>query len=497
MNRKVNALTFVWIFIACVLLAAFRTRAEAASKDFYFPEVRIEVTVEPDGSFVVDEFRTYDFRGSFSWALMWIPLRVSRKGYSYDVRIEDFKILDEVGRPLRMERSMSGGKFQAKWYYSAKNVRRTFHIHYRLKGGIISYPEVSELYWQIIGSEWDKPAKKVVINVHLPEGITSKNDILVYGHGPFSGNSEIVDEKRARFTVNNLRSRQYVEIRVVWPAGLVSGVYSSRHTLKSIRQEEAGFVQETIERARRAREAAARARAEEERKRKIFLRLLYIWGISLIIGPLIWLPFYLHFWKKVGEDYRFDDIPEYFRTLPSKLSPALVEVLLREGRTITPSSFTATLFDLARRGYIEMEDRLVEKRGLFGRKEEYQTTITCRKAFLSDSELFPYETELLSLLFITVGSQGGEVGSKIELDDLKTYLEKKPRTFQKWYREWTKMIQTEAKKLKFIEPESTKMRKIFLAVTMPLAFLTLNPVLGILGRYPGAKDKAEGPALGP
>ncbi|MCK7482515.1 MAG: DUF2207 domain-containing protein [Candidatus Moduliflexus flocculans] len=49
---------------------------------------------------------------------------------------------------------------------------------------------------------------------------------------------------------------------------------------------------------------------------------------------------------------------------------------MREGRTVTPAAFTATLFDLARRGVLEIEDRNVSKRRLFGTKEVVETSLT-------------------------------------------------------------------------------------------------------------------------
>ena len=145
MTRKSSVKVPIWIFTACVLLLSLNSGIRAQSQNFYYPNVRIEINIESDGSFTVDEYRTYDFQGSFSWALLKIPLRVTRKGYSYGISIEDFKILDERGQPMRMETSRRGGEFEAKWYYEASDEKRTFHFHYRLRGGIISYPEVSEL----------------------------------------------------------------------------------------------------------------------------------------------------------------------------------------------------------------------------------------------------------------------------------------------------------------------------------------------------------------
>ncbi|MFQ5721033.1 MAG: DUF2207 domain-containing protein [Candidatus Aminicenantales bacterium] len=468
---RIKLFTQAAAFVAAFLLATIGAKAQ--TKNFYFPQVRIEIQISKDGSFAVDEYRTYEFQGSFSWAAIWIPLRVSRQEYKYQVSIEDFKVLDEADRVLRSEASRKGDRFEAKWYYRAQNARRTFHIHYRIKGGIISYPQVSELYWQVIGSEWDKPAKSVIINIHLPEPVKDKSEILVYGHGPLSGKVTIVDRRTARFTVGNLPARQYVEIRMVWPAGMISGVPSSGHTLASIKREEAAFVQKTIEQARRAQEAKAR-------KKKTFKYILYAWLIWLVLAPLIWLYFYLRYWKRVGKDYSFDDIPDYYRQLPSELFPSLVEVLLREGSSPTPRAFTATIFDLARRGYLELEDRIVEKKHLLGSKKEVETTITLKKDYLNDSKLLPFERQVLDLLFSTVAQGKREKGAKLKLDELKYYLKKEPRSFQKWFQKWQKEIKQESKKLQFIEPLSIRVKNVFLVVSIPVAIATLNPILGLL-----------------
>ncbi|TRZ88968.1 DUF2207 domain-containing protein, partial [bacterium] len=468
-----STIKYSHLFIILFLLIALPAFLLAENKNFYFPEVRIDINVEQDGSFVFDEYRTFDFQGRFSWASLWIPLRVNRQGYDYGIAIEDFSITDDQGGALQTEASVKDGAYTAKWYFSARNEKKTFHIHYRVRGGIVSYPDVTELYWQVIGSGWEKPTGKATVNIHLPGAVAKKDDIRVYGHGPLSGWAEIVDERTARFTATDIGSRQFLEVRVIWPAGLGVGVSSTRHTLESIKREETGFVQQTIERARRAQEARQRAT-------KTFLMVAGIWPLWLLLGPFIWLLFYLHFWKRIGKDYRFDDIPPYFRELPSDLPPALVQVLLREGRAVIPSSFTATLFDLARRGFIEIEDRAVEKRKLFGVKQDIESIATLRKDISSDTGLRAYEEDLLGLLFTTVGETDGRKGARLNLDDLKDYLKKKPQKFQTWYLAWVKSIKEEAKPLQFIEPESLRARNIFLIVSLPIAILTFNPLLIII-----------------
>jgi uncharacterized membrane protein len=446
----------------------------AAEKNFYFPEVRIDVHIEKDGSFIVDESRTYDFDGSFSWATVWIPLSARRSGFQYHLIIDDFRVLDQNGRSLRTETASSGGIFQAKWFFQARDEKRTFQIHYRVRNGIISYSDVSELYWQAIGEDETRPTAKVTVTVTLPEDVSSKDDILVYGHGPLSGWAEILDARTARFTATGLLPHQFFEVRMVWPSGLVAGVPSTLRNRDSIKQEEARFVQETIDRARLAQN-------KKERQRQILLAAAGVWAVWLVLGSFLWFFVYLRFWKKVGKDFRFNDTPEYFRELPSGLRPALVEVLLKEGGSISPRSFTATLFDLARRGYLELADRKVEKKSLLGTKEEIETTVTLKKDYGGDRDFLPYEKDVLELLFETVVKQGSQPGAHFELGELKAFFKKKPQAFQTWYRRWSKSINQESKRLRFIEPQSLKVRNIFLAVTIPLAVLTLNPLLGVLG----------------
>ncbi len=443
------------------------------SKDYFFPEVRIAAAIEPDGSFLVDEYRTFEFEGSFSAAWYTLPLSVDRGGRRYSVSVEDFQVMDQDGRRLPLETSTSGGSFKAEWTFRAADERRTFHIHYRVRGGIVSHQDVSELYWQMIGAGWDRPTGRVSVTATLPEEADRPEDILVYGHGPLSGWSEIVDARTARFTATDLRAGQFFEVRMVWPAGMVAGVPSSGERREAIKREEARFVEETIEQARSAQAAKAR------RKKNLLLGA-GIWSVWLVLGSVLWLFIYHHHWKKVGRDYRFTDIPEYFRELPSGLKPALVEVLRREGRSITPRSFTATLFDLARKGTLEFEDRTVEKRGIFGSSEKQETSIRLKNEYRSDPSLSPYEKDLLRFLFESVVKREGRAEPRLGLAELQSFLKKNPTRFQSWYRKWAKDIRKEAGELGFIEPASLRIRNIFLAGTLPLGFLTLNPLLLLL-----------------
>ena len=467
-------------FRAVVCLLVLAASAGAADKDYYFPEVRIEIAVERNGSFLVDEYRTFEFQGRFSFAYVIIPRRIVPLGVRRDVAVSDVIVTDEQGQALRTELDENGGALTARWFYSARDESRTFHIHYRVSGGITSYADVSELYWQAIGDGWDKPARNVRTTVVLPDPVPSKDDLLVWGHGPLAGWAEVVDERTARFSTPELASRQFFEVRVVWPAGLVSGVPSDRLARASIKAEEEGYVRDTIGRVRQAQAGQERRRQRSAENRGKFLKLLSVWGTWQFVGPLLWLMLYFRVWSAVGKDHRFEGLAEYIRELPSETPPALVQTLMREGRTVTPAAFTATLFDLARRGVMEMEDLNVSKRGLFGSKEAVETKVTLKKDLGQASDMRPFERSFLSFLFEEAATAGTDKGSSFTVDELQKFMKKKPQKFLSWYKKWTKGIHDEAKPLGFLEPEGLKARNRFYAGSLPLAVLTVSPVLFIL-----------------
>lgn len=452
-----------------IILALAIPNLLAERKNYYFPELRADIYIKPDGSFLVEEYLTFEFQGQFSWASLWIPLKI-RKNLKQEVSLVEFQVRDESGQELPLVTSIERGKFRVRWNFSARNERRTFHISYRIINGILSYPDISELYWQIIGTEVDRPTARAEVTVHLPRPVADLDQLLVFGHGPLSGRSEIIDGQTVRLEATDIAANQYLEIRLAWPAGMVAGLPAEGLNRDLIKEEEARFVKETIDRVRRAREIEAR-RVDLSRKGGL------VWVIWQIIGPMLWLGFY--FWKKFGRDYRFSDIPEYFSELPSDLPPALVQVLRREGKRPLPVAFTATLFDLATRGYLAIEDESVEKRTLFGSKVNSKTIFLLKKDYRKDEQLRDWEKDVLDLVFDQVGMTAKTEG-RVSLDQFLDYLKKNPVDFQIWFRAWQKEIYLESRSLEFIESESIRSSRRFMVVNIIIAILTLSPLLFIL-----------------
>jgi len=237
-QKRLNKGKCVFAFSIFLSVALLVSLLPAREKDFYFPLLKADLFIQKDGSFLVDEYLTFEFQGDFSWASLWLPL-AARKGVSVSNQIEilDFQVADETGQILPAETRVSGERFEARWYFRATDERRTFHLSYRIKGAILNYPDISELYWQIIGSEVDRPTERAEILVHLPEAVNRTEELLVYGHGPLSGKSDILDAKTVKFQATSIPAHQFLEIRVIWPAGLVSGVPASGLTREIIKRQ--------------------------------------------------------------------------------------------------------------------------------------------------------------------------------------------------------------------------------------------------------------------
>ena len=183
-KRKQNWIRPSTMVLGLLLLSLtlFRDRIRI----FIIPVSRSMLRFKPMGISPSMNTRTYAFQGSFSWAQLWIPLQVTRDGRKYDITVENFRILDEDGTPLRTEINRSSRRMEVKWHYSAADEERTFHIGYTVKNGIASYPEVTELYWQVIGDGWDRPTRSVEVKVFLPVDVPSDKELLViWARPPF------------------------------------------------------------------------------------------------------------------------------------------------------------------------------------------------------------------------------------------------------------------------------------------------------------------------
>ena len=139
-----HPMRFVFIKIIAVLLLCLP--ASGLAKTYAIEKIAVDAEVASDGALHVSEEITYRFSGKFSFANREIPLAAGE-------RISDISVsedgLDYVRSSSEDRHTFSvvepRGQVKIKWFYRARNERRTFRISYTLHGVVKRYPDVAEL----------------------------------------------------------------------------------------------------------------------------------------------------------------------------------------------------------------------------------------------------------------------------------------------------------------------------------------------------------------
>ncbi len=412
---------FIGLALAAALLALIDL--PAAAKSFHFSRVEITAEVRPDGSMRIVERRTFDFDGSFRWASYRLPLTGAGD-------IQDIRVADERGTyrqsasedPGTYQVARSTGEVDIKWFYRARDERRTFTLSYLLTDVATVYTDVAEVFWKFIGTGWDVRSDEVLITVRLPGGIPRK-DIRAWGHGPLQGVIAIEDGV-ARLTVRSLPAFTMVEGRILFPR---SAVPEARRRLDRAAVE-----------AILAQESALADQANRER-----LKARGLLG-GLVAYPLVVMGLFLWLYLRYGREYEPTVPGEYYRELPGEYPPAELGVLWRF-RRVRPEDFVATVMDLARRGHLKIQEREA------GLDDEYLIEPGLPDATPSADDLLPYESRALQMLFgrkgrpvrlTRVGGIGGE--AKVRLQ----------RSFNKW----AQQVARAAERHGFFDERSRRLR---------------------------------------
>jgi predicted membrane protein DUF2207 len=304
---------------------AFGVEASAQTRSIRIRKFDALLAVHTDGSLDVTEQITIGFTGQWNGINRDLSLQHNTaQGRATKLQVTMGYVTDETGQPLRVEeqRADNGRTRRLRIYIpGANNADRQIIIRYRVANAIrfffanSSVGALDELYWNATGNNWMMPIDSAHGRVVLPEGITPTRTAVYTGElGATSGDAKI--EKVGNvvdFTLlRGLYSYEGMTIGVGWPAGHISSRPS-----------------ETQERLARAAQ----------------------W-FPLVIPLLV---FILAFkaWEKHGRDP--DEGSFVVRYEPVEgASPAELGTLVDNRADM--DDITATLVDLAVRGFIRIEE---------------------------------------------------------------------------------------------------------------------------------------------
>ncbi len=457
-NPRVNPSLLI---LACLVLVFCLLPTTAEARTYSFPSVEIRASVLPDGSMEVIERRTVDFDGRFSGMYMWIretgrtrvdSIRVLEDGDEYTLNPEN-----SPGPAGTYFVRQETDQVYIDWSFEARDESRTFTVEYTMLDVVRVHDDVAELYHQFIGDSWDTGTDAASVLLTLPGG-AERDDLRAWGHGPLHGEVVIEDGAQIRWVAEPLPANTFLEGRITFPPTLVpeAQVRTGREGLPGILEEEGRWAS-----------AANRAR--------FLSRADWVLGpLFLLLGPF--LAFY--FWWKYGKEFRPRFDGDYYRDLPGDYSPAELGVLWRFG---SPNSedFTATIMDLARRGWIRLEEYEREERSLFRTK----TRTDFRAVRLEgEDDLRGHERSAMAFLFQDAAAGSGEIA----FADLEAYTKRNRQRSAAFWSKWVAEVSAQGDQLGFFDTTTRRAQVLEIALGVLMAvggigalILLSMPLMGV------------------
>lgn len=459
------------LVLVIVALAGVFCFGAAAAKSYRVPDMQIRIDAGQSGDMNVEERITYAFNGSFSFAFREIPLKPGESLSGVSVR-DGNRVLTESagGTPGTFSRTASNNTIRITWHFKASDETRTFTLRYTLSGVIRRYADAAVLYYKFVGEDWDRAIGNVTVRVYPPDG-ASVGDVRAWAHGPLNGRVDIKAGGAVQFDVRPLPARTFWEGRILYPPDLFPGIAPQAAAIRErIFEEERRWVEEANQR-RKARQRYLEERAaNRERRQEIAGRLGPVAWLAGLAGLVLWFTFY----RRYGMHHSVT--PHTARgEIPSQHPPAILSYLVHS-KSVGPPAIVATLLDLAERGYLEIEETTVEKRGWFG-KVRSETDYRFFAGQKPIAELLAFEKELLDFLFNRAGT-----GTEFTLAGVKKTAMKNRSAFRSWFRKWVREVKEYGKSFNFYEP--VPVGAILINVFVGVAIMVGGIVLSVMTATP-------------
>jgi uncharacterized membrane protein len=254
------------------------------------------------------------------------------------------------------------------WVPGAADATRTVVLRYRATNGLRFFEDHDELYWNVTGDEWDVGLGAATARIELPAGAEGIRAIAF--NGAYGSTRQEANVETSGTTV-----------RIAMPHAL--GFHEG---LTAVVGWNKGVVVEPPAAARAAEAVSSN------------------WPLAIPV-PVFLLAFLI--WRRRGRDPRRLPIAVQYEPPPG-LSPAEAGTLLDNSADLR--DITATLVDLAVRGYLKIEE--YEENKLFGLLSGRGYALRQLDPPAGAPELAPHEQRMLDGIF-------RRHGTRVELSDLK------------------------------------------------------------------------------
>jgi uncharacterized membrane protein YgcG len=329
-----------------------------------FPSFDQTISISADGWLTVEEAVTVEFDSPRHGIYREIPVKYrTPSGNPFSVRVNVYSVMDGNGVPVPYSLSRSQNDLVVKIGDPDKTVigRRKYVVLYSAERALLFAESQDQLYWNVITEPWENMGipEKSSVKIVLPPGIAA-GDIgtrcfTVSGSSSDGDCSKTVSESEAEFSARNAP----LTVVVGWPKG---------HVSPPTRED--------------------RLRSWLADNGIVFLPLLAFIGM-----------FYL--WYKKGRDPKVTGSIAVQYDPPEGASPAELGALVNSA--VRKEEITATIIDLAVRGYLEIIEKNEES--FIGRKAAY----SFKMLKPADGSLRPHEERVMDGIFGSASGAGAEV----------------------------------------------------------------------------------------
>lgn len=415
MNLKNKKLLTLLILILILLLSP----TSFADNDLIINRWIVESTLLENGDLLVVEDLTFQFKSKFNGVYRDIVTDLT-DGIE---NLELYEILDGKENPYSFVSSAKNGDngvyiitkenngIKLKVFFPAKSkTTKTFRFKYTVKNVAVKHIDTGELYYKFIGKENPTPVEYFSATIKLPD--SNRERTKIFAHGPSNGQINFIEDDLIKMEVSDLKSKTFVEARILFPETFIgNSSRTGKNTFDKIIGEELSFIERE------------EIRSKSRMRNKYLLERLSLTTTTL--GILLVSSVY----RKLRRD------PEIFNELktlqPEDISPAELRAFINAG-VVDGRALMTTIFDLARKGYISIEEIEPKKKKnkdfLFIRNDK------------SVTDLLSLEIYVLNWLFNTIGD-----GSSVSTIDIEEYRKKKSSKIYKDINDWSKMVKDSLK----------------------------------------------------
>ncbi len=443
-----------------LLLSSFR-RVQASTYSYSYSSKHEEVTVtnktvnfgeyirsfdanikiNRDATVDIIEKIDYDFGAHYRHGIYRdIPVRKKNKnGKKYEITLSNISVTDSKGNPHPFSKMREGENVRLKIGDKHKTIAglHSYVIRYKVLGAITYFSDHDELFWNVVGNKWKVPITRAQAIIKFPTNISTYEVKSACYTGAYGSKvSNCVINKDANYvsisTKRYLSRGENLSVVIGFPIDRIAHVEA---------KEVVDFGDTFIG--------------------KIVLLLVFI---SIVLAILIWYLIYpvkiAYDWFKRGRDPKaitgqvraWFDPPKDPNNPKRFLTPAEVGVVIDEKADLR--DVLATVIDLARRGYIKIDER---------KKKDFYLI----KLKGADDKLLPFESMLISKFF-------GEK-KEIRVKDKKLYT-----AIQKV----TELIYAQVVKSRLFDKNPDKIRKKYYAL-LSASIFTFNPLMLISSLFFG------------